>query len=174
MTKKISFITIIGVAAFALLFFTSFNIMPVTAQGTPPPEECQCRQCHEQRYYLYDTGKWYCLCKSPMTCVHCHGGNGAETNADQAHQDLLANPFADDAAVCRNCHKEESQARVDAFIARAGVMPTPVIMTYQPTFRSAEPYPFPESAPRVFGFWEWFSVILVSGILVRLFIAWRR
>ena len=126
MKRKIFSLSMICAGAFAILLFTSFVTMPVAAQGTPPPEECQCKQCHEQQYYLYDTGKWYCQCKAPMTCVHCHSGNGQETNADLAHKDMLANPFTNGAAVCKNCHKEELQARVNEFVARRGQVPCPL------------------------------------------------
>ena len=173
MTRKISRFLMIYAGMLAILLFASFIATPVAAQGTPPPEECQCKQCHEQQYYLYDTGKWYCQCKSPMTCVHCHGGNGRETNADLAHKDMSANPFVNDAAVCRECHKEESQAHVDEFVARAGAA-MPVAAMDQPAFQTAESQPFPKTAPRVLGFWEWFGVTLMSGVLVLIFIAWRR
>lgn len=174
MNKHILSFTMIFMGALAILFLASMSASPVSAQGTPPPEECQCKQCHEQQYYLYDTGKWYCLCKSPMTCVHCHGGNGKETNADLAHKDMLANPFVNDAVVCNNCHKDESQARVDEFVARAGGDVMPVSTESQPTFRAAEASAFPEIASQSFGFWEWFSVTLAGLVLVALLIAWRR
>lgn len=173
MKRKLFSFWLFGCAVF-LLLTTLFVVSPAAAQETPPPEECQCKACHEQQYYLYDSGKWYCLCKAPMTCVHCHGGNGRETNADLAHKGMLANPFMDNAAVCQNCHKEESQARVDEFVERAGVVTMPIAIAEQPSFVTAEPRPFPEIAPRVLGVWEWFSVVLVSAVLVLLFIAWRR
>lgn len=153
---------------------TAFTILPASAQEeTPPPEECQCRQCHEQQYYLYDSGKWYCLCRAPMTCVHCHGGNGGETNAELAHKNMLTNPFANHAAVCQNCHEEDSQVRVNEFVKRAGGT-RPVGMESQPAFYAAAPQPFPETEPRMLGFWEWFSVALMSIVLVMIVIAWLK
>lgn len=172
--KKNSFsLLMLYTGMLAILLFAAFAITPVSAEGTPPPEECQCKQCHEQQYYLYDSGKWYCLCNSPMTCVHCHGGNGRETNADLAHKDMLANPFANNAAICKDCHEEESQTRVDEFVKRAGGA-MPVAAKDQPAFRTAELQPFPETAPHVLGLWEWFSITLMGGVLVWLFIALRR
>ena len=173
MTRKIFSLLMICAGALAILLFASFIATPVAAQGTPPPEECQCKQCHEQQYYLHDTGKWYCMCEAPMTCVHCHGGNGQDTNIDLAHKDMLANPFTNNAAVCKECHKEESQARVDEFVKRAGGN-MPVAVEEQPAYYTAGLQPFPETAPRVLGFWEWFSVTLMGSVLVWLFIAWRR
>jgi hypothetical protein len=159
--------------AFAMLI-AALIVSPVAAQGTPPSEECQCKDCHEEQYYLYDSGKWYCLCKAPMTCVHCHGGNGREINADLAHQGMLANPFTNNAAICQNCHMDQSQARVDEFVQRAGVVTMPISVMDQPAFNTAEPQPFPAIAPRVLGVWEWFSVALLGTILVLIFLAWRR
>ena len=174
MKQKIGFLTVISAVALTLLISAFIGLAPANAQGDPPPEECQCKKCHDEQYYLYDSGKWYCLCKAPMTCVHCHGGDGQQTNANLAHKGMIANPFQNNAAICHNCHKEETQMHVDKFVEKAGVKSMPIAREDQPKFRTAEPQPFPDTAPRVFGFWEWFSVALLSAILVMLFIAWRR
>ena len=169
------FLSMICAGTLIILLIGFFAVSPALAQEeTPPPEECQCRQCHEEQYYLYDTGKWYCLCKAPMTCVHCHGGNGLETNADLAHKEMLANPFSNHAAVCQECHKEESQAHVNEFVALAGAGSMPVSLESQPAFRTAAPQPFPKSAPRAFGFWGWFSVMSLGIVLALLTVAYLR
>ena len=169
------FFSMICVGTLFTLIVALFVAEPILAQEqTPPPEECQCRQCHEQQYYLYDSGKWYCLCKAPMTCVHCHGGNGRETNADLAHKDMLAHPFMNDAIVCQGCHKHESQARVNELVSKAGVKNMPVAVASQLAFYTAAPQPFPQSGPRMLEFWEWFGVALMGGVLVLLAIAWRK
>lgn len=174
MKGKLLSLSMLCIGLFVILLFAAFAITPASAQDeTPPPEECQCRQCHEQQYYLYDSGKWYCLCKAPMTCVHCHSGNGHETNAELAHKDMLANPFANNAAICQDCHKGESQARVNEFVKRAGGS-KPVGMQSQPAFYTADPQPFPKTEPRILGFWEWFSVALMSIVLVAIVIAWLK
>jgi hypothetical protein len=105
------------------------------AQDAPPtPEAAACLACHENLYYLHDTGKWHCLCAATPTCVHCHAGQPGALDPDQAHAGLVANPLQNDAAICRQCHCDDCQEKVDRFLAIAGgsvtggqgrVFPTP-------------------------------------------------
>jgi len=157
----------------ALLSASFILATPVAAQGTPPAQECGCRVCHEQQYYLYDAGKWYCLCKAPMTCVHCHGGDGLAKTADLAHKDMLVHPFENEAAACKNCHAQDAQRRVNEFVQRAGGN-VPISMSEQPAFHTAAPQPFPAEEPRTLGFLEWLGVGVMSIVAVWMFVLWLK
>jgi hypothetical protein len=94
----------------------------VQAQDVAPPdqEDANCLSCHENLYYLYDTGKWHCLCAASPGCLHCHGGQPATLDEDLAHAGMLANPLQENAAVCRACHCEDCDQHVAQFLSVAG------------------------------------------------------
>lgn len=96
---------------------------PVQAQtADPPPENDEnCVACHEHEYYVYDTGKWFCLCEAPMHCVYCHGGQTDTTDEELAHEGMVLYPTRDHAARCRTCHTEDYMARAVTFASVAGV-----------------------------------------------------
>jgi hypothetical protein len=108
-----------------------FVSSPAQAQTQTPPAGAACIACHENRYFLHDTGKWYCLCSSPVRCIHCHGGNPQAVSEEAAHAGLVANPVKDNAAICQSCHPEDYSARVEKFALVAGIqtphatLPTP-------------------------------------------------
>ena len=100
---------------------------PVMASATPPPPE-GCVACHENLYQLHDTGKWFCLCAQEMSCSCCHGGDPQATTAEAAHAGMVAIPLDEQPTTCVGCHAQDSDQRIAAFIARAGVRqfhPTP-------------------------------------------------
>ena len=55
-------LTIMLILSFAL-------VSPASAQeAEPTPEnDANCVACHEHQYYLYDSGKWFCLARRPCT-----------------------------------------------------------------------------------------------------------
>ena len=66
-----------------------------------------CINCHENLYYLHDTGNWFCLKDSSMRCVDCHGGNPAATTKETAHYDRSAHPVTGgDISRCETCHTD--------------------------------------------------------------------
>jgi hypothetical protein len=94
---------------------------PALAQAqAATPEADSCETCHENLYYLHDTGKWYCQCAVPPSCAHCHGGQPQAAAEAAAHAGMIANPLQDGAAVCQTCHPDAYQARVDKFVLLAG------------------------------------------------------
>jgi len=103
-----------GAAALAL------GLSPAMAADTPPPPEA-CVACHENLYLLHDTGKWFCLCAQEMSCSCCHGGDRQATTADVAHAGMVTIPLDEQPTACVGCPPKDSDQRVAAFIARAGV-----------------------------------------------------
>lgn len=120
---------------FGFLFVTGLLLtlfyVPVAAQSdTPEPAEA-CVACHEEQYYLYDTGKWYCLCSVPMNCSCCHGGDPNAVTKDAAHLGMVANPVQGDASTCQKCHPDEYALRVQQFASLGGISsPAPLAQDY--------------------------------------------
>jgi hypothetical protein len=86
----------------------------------PPAGADNCLACHEDLYYLHDTGKWHCLCDATPGCRHCHGGQPGTLAEAEAHGGMIANPLQENAAVCQQCHCDDCQKHVDQFLAVAG------------------------------------------------------
>lgn len=117
------------------LVLAGFGWAPVaSAQEENPPAESTCRECHESRYWLYDTGKWYCLCGKQGACIDCHGGTDGTWDAEAAHQDIIKNPITENPGVCQKCHAEDAAERIERFAAVAGfdpsALPTPTPTPY--------------------------------------------
>jgi hypothetical protein len=108
--------------------------IPAHAQKATPENDANCVACHEHQYYVYDNGKWFCLCDAPMHCVYCHGGRTDTTVVEkQAHEGLVLYPTRDHAARCQTCHTEDYMSRVVTFEMAAGVSSTPLaIITATP------------------------------------------
>jgi len=100
--------------------------IPAHAQESTPENDANCVSCHEHQYYLYDSGKWFCLCDAPMHCVYCHGGRTDTYEKDLAHQGLVLYPTHNHAERCQTCHDEDYMTRVVTFETVAGVSSTPL------------------------------------------------
>ncbi len=110
----------IGFVLFALLQST-----PVQAQEPTPPNDANCVACHEHEYYLYDSGKWFCLCDAPMHCVYCHGGRTDTMDKTISHTGVVLYPTANHAERCQKCHPADYTERVVTFASIAGISNTP-------------------------------------------------
>ncbi|RPJ24039.1 MAG: hypothetical protein EHM33_19105, partial [Chloroflexi bacterium] len=111
-------LSLIGIAIVTLSLNT-----PVQAQSIPTngPEN-NCMNCHEDLYFLHDTGNWYCLRESSMRCVDCHGGDQEAITREAAHFSRAAHPVIDeDVSKCQECHPEECSERVELFDQTAGI-----------------------------------------------------
>lgn len=122
--------------------------IPASAQEVTPENDANCVSCHEHQYYLYDSGKWFCLCDAPMHCVYCHNGRTDTYNKELAHEGLILYPTRDNAERCQSCHPEDYMARVVTFGEVAGISPTPqVIVTATPVISVAMPLEQPPILP---------------------------
>jgi hypothetical protein len=123
MTRVITWIGFIWVGL-ALVFGLAISL-PASAQAgqiTPTPVS-KCYVCHQDLYYLYDTGKWYCECGVPMDCLCCHGGDPQAVTEEEAHLGMVAKPLTDDATACQRCHPADFQERAGKVAAALGVAP---------------------------------------------------
>jgi hypothetical protein len=126
-----------------LLSFLLLTVTPpalVYADELPPiASQGKCVNCHENLYFLHDTGKWFCLRDSPMACVDCHGGNPNAITKDTAHADRASHPILNEnIAKCQECHPEVSSERVQIFRDVAGVGPVKVAAAYVPAVNTSE------------------------------------
>lgn len=108
-----------------VIFLSAGFAAPVFAQEASQPEDSYCFECHQRRYFLYDSGKAFCFCGTGLCCTECHGGNPDTPIEELAHEGLIASPQEDEAARCQECHPEDYHARVEKFAAIAGIHPTP-------------------------------------------------
>lgn len=115
----------------------AFNI-PAQAQVQIVPTiggENNCINCHEDLYFLHDTGKWFCIRESPMTCANCHEGDPNATTKELAHAHRTAHPIInDDVSKCRECHPEKADERVNMFDQMAGISTILVAAPYTSGF----------------------------------------
>jgi hypothetical protein len=94
---------------------------PARAQEATPPADSGCITCHENLYYLHDTGNSFCLCAEQMSCTCCHGGNPQALKEDEAHAGMVLYPASDNASTCQKCHPADYQSRVEKFASVAGI-----------------------------------------------------
>lgn len=114
-------------------------------------EGSTCLSCHENLYYLYDTGKWFCVAKAPMDCVNCHGGDPTTLDQTAAHQHRTAHPIINgDTTTCQQCHTEDCADRVQQFDRIAGISQNiKVAVSTQPQVAAAPPPIVQSPAPAV-------------------------
>jgi hypothetical protein len=140
---------------------------PVQAQTGSHTDGPACIRCHEDLYYLHDTGKWFCIANSPMQCVGCHGGDPTATTKEAAHQNRTAHPVINgDTTTCKQCHIEDCAERVSEFDTIAGISPVVLVSTPSgpaPAVSNAVTPPT-QVAEEVAPVWDW-PVVLAIAIL---------
>ncbi len=116
----------IWIGLIALPFLILGLAIRVQAQEPTPENDANCVTCHTHQYYLYDRGKWFCLCDAPMHCVYCHGGRTDSMIEATAHEGLVLYPTREQAERCQSCHPADYLERVVTFASVAGVSDTPI------------------------------------------------
>lgn len=66
-----------------------------------------CLTCHEDLYYLHDSGSHCCVTEHKDRCVDCHEGNKTALRQEESHHGLLAHPQENGGAKCLECHTPE-------------------------------------------------------------------
>ena len=125
MFRKMLFLTTTALILVGAALMISGGTGQAFAQEENPPSDSTCISCHEDQYYLHDTGSWYCLNETKVGCTECHRGCPDTMVKECAHTGLIANPLANDAAVCQSCHPDDYRARVQTYASIAGIRPTP-------------------------------------------------
>lgn len=121
-TKKL--IILFGVLLIVTISLGSF-VQKTRAQSKPDQKKSTCLTCHEDLYYFFDTGKWYCLCQSEAKCTDCHLGNESTADKEKAHEGMITAPAAKSAEICQRCHPDDYEAHIEKFGSIAGFHKTP-------------------------------------------------
>ncbi len=145
--KTFAFNLSVTVLAFTLLLLYFVMAAPVQAQSLAQEvDNGTCISCHEDLYFLHDTGNWFCIRESPMACVSCHGGDPTATTQETAHYDRSAHPIVnEDISRCQECHVDEDECCecVSKFDQVAGVnevkldVPVTVVLRFRPNPKPA-------------------------------------
>lgn len=166
-------------AAVILVTLTALS-MPSTVRADDPIPTLNngnCIVCHEDLYFLHDTGNWFCLNESPMTCVDCHGGNPSTLDQDLAHASRAAHPVInDDISKCQQCHPDECYDRVALFDRSAGISDVLVAVPYTPSYSmdAAPAWETRQDSGNLLPFWEFIPLLLVAGLALGIYLFLRR
>lgn len=125
MCRKIKKLIIFsGIFLIVSLSLTSFP-QQVNAQNDSEQDKSTCLTCHEDLYYFFDTGKWYCICQADAKCTDCHSGNENTLDKELVHEGLVMMPAAKSAEICQNCHPDDYEVHIEKFGSIAGFHKTP-------------------------------------------------
>lgn len=176
MSQKTSLV----LALFALVgtaMFTATLGTPVQAQSPHQDgSENNCMNCHENLYFLHDTGNWFCIRESPMMCVDCHGGDPEAITAETAHLHRAAHPIInEDVSKCQECHPEECYERVDIFDQTAGIsqvlVAEPHTAAYSTEDSAATAADIPQQEPNyLLILWEFIPLVIVAGAALSIYL----
>lgn len=109
-------------ATLFLVLFAAMS-MPEGASAAPSTDEISnsCLSCHENLYYIHDTGCWYCLTAHRDRCAGCHEGNPTAFKAEEAHLGMILHPQENNGEKCLDCHTpEDAHMRMVEFEANKG------------------------------------------------------
>lgn len=165
-------------ALLATLFLVLLAVMsmPEGASAAPSTDEVSnnsCLSCHENQYYLHDTGCWYCLTAHKDRCAGCHEGNPATFKAEDAHLGMILHPQENNGKKCLDCHTaEDAHMRLVEFESIKGFDAVIRPVSYVPAETAAVGFPeIAEPSPlknlpwmvggiALFGFW--LTLVLTS------------
>lgn len=93
-----------------------------------------CLTCHEDLYYLHDTGCGYCMTVAHKDrCTDCHEGNSASLKTEAAHLGMIIHPQEQNGAKCLECHtEEEAKTLLQTFDANVGFDTVITAKAYSP------------------------------------------
>jgi hypothetical protein len=174
MQSQIVWITLVSVVITIITLATSSHVY---AQKSPPlTENGTCASCHEDLYFLHDTGKWFCIREAPMRCIDCHGGNPNAITQAEAHADRKVHPILNEnISKCQECHPEECMERVARFDQIAGISDVLVVAPYQPKLSlpieeiQATSVTEPVAHPTWVSFIEFIALVLITGLALAIY-----
>jgi hypothetical protein len=181
MSHKTASILFALFALVCLVIATAFLNTPVQAQSTPTNgSEDKCMTCHENLYFLHDTGKWFCIRESPMGCVDCHGGDPEAITQEMAHSNRAAHPVInEDVSKCQECHPEECNERVELFDQTAGISKVRVAAPYTPvhsierTDNETADVPRQDEPGGLLMVWEIIPLVVIAGLALIIYLIRR-
>jgi len=172
--KALPFGPLGAVLGLTLLLLSLSMATPAHAQ-TPEVDNGTCVNCHEDLYFLHDTGKWFCLCESPMRCVDCHGGDPMASTQETAHYDRSAHPVVnEDISTCQRCHGQDCHENVSKFDEVAGIkavkLVSPIPVPTASDLTSSLPTAKEQNSVNWLSLLEILPLIVIVGIALTIFI----
>jgi hypothetical protein len=174
--KTFPFHLFVMLLGFASLTLSLFVAAPVYAGSlNQDVDNGTCIHCHEDLYFLHDTGNWFCIRESPMPCVACHGGNPQATTQETAHYDRSAYPVInEDISKCQECHPEQCDERVGIFREVAGISSVKLSSTVPVASVSDQAPGVPATVERELVNWplvfEILPIILIASLALTIYI----
>ena len=161
----------------AAMFVAALVALPVpafAAQIAAPPTN-SCLTCHENLYYLHDTGKWYCITEHKDRCANCHAGDATVLDKNKSHQGLILHPQREDGEKCLECHPQDSNAHLEKFASIGGYKALSGTTPYIPPSMEASALPgipgtnplvenLPWAVGGVLAFGLWLALVLASPL----------
>ena len=149
----------LGMAVVALVFaLFAWLSQPIQASAAAVKEGANsCVGCHEDLYYLHDTGSLYCLTAHTDRCAGCHEGDPVALKKEDAHAGLLAHPQENQGAKCRECHSaQETRERISEFATKSGGFDTVIgSPAYTPSVPVATGFPVMAEVNPLAQNWPW-------------------
>ncbi len=158
----------VAFTAITIIIITMAMSSNVYAQTYPLLTENEnCINCHENLYFLHDTGKWFCIKESPMQCIDCHGGDPSAITQEEAHANRKAHPIInEDVTKCQECHPEECDRRVIKFDQQAGISKILIAESYQPMPITISEQPLAEPVNQPVESASWISAMEIIVLIV--------
>ena len=146
-------------SAFLFVVLLAVLSAPINAYAAPVTSATvnSCFTCHEDLYYLHDTGKYYCITEHKDRCVNCHEGNANVMNKDESHFGLLAHPQKNDGAKCQQCHVGDTQERLATFASLGGYKTVIEAKAYIPSAEVKSGFPEVPEENQLVENWAWLA-----------------
>ncbi|CAG1010968.1 hypothetical protein ANAEL_04060 [Anaerolineales bacterium] len=115
-----------------------------------------CLTCHEDLYYLHDSGKLCCITTHADHCAGCHEGNPTSMKKEESHLGLLLHPQENGGAKCLECHKSEDvPIRMINFEADGGLDEVIQPEAYLPCEKTEAGFPEVREVNTLITNWKW-------------------
>jgi hypothetical protein len=162
-TKTNRWIFILAISLLVVLAAIFSLPVHVSAQ-TAGTSDNSCLTCHEDLYYLHDSGCWYCMTEPHKDrCVDCHAGNPTTMKKEDSHLGLLAHPQENGGAKCLECHKQEELAGVlNTFKANGGFDTVIRAESHAPNYQVEAGFPEVKEVNSFVTNWKWLAGALVA------------
>lgn len=167
-TKPWIFALIAILIVVSISLFSSPN-QAVSAKSSDTTSN-SCLTCHDDLYYLHDSGKYYCITEHKDRCVNCHEGNADVMDKDQSHFGLALHPQENDGAKCQQCHAEDAQTRLATFASLSGGYKAVIEpVAYTPKAEEASGFPVAPVENQLIKNWAWLvGAIVLFGLWLAL------
>jgi hypothetical protein len=161
-----NFARLIVVLAPVLFVAALLAFAPTQASAAQPAgdSENSCLTCHEDLYYLHDSGCAYCLTPAHKDrCVDCHEGDATTMNVELSHLGMLPHPQENGGAKCLECHEQDELAGVlNTFDANGGFDVVIKAESHAPDYQVEASFPEVEEVSPFAASWKWLAGAFVA------------